>query len=113
VNAQGRLTSRLLKAGVSELIDHGQEVVVLFSVLNVQNHAVELMPPQVQLGGKVKKGAIVHHSVWSNSEQLPVEDFRMSRRRLSSTGLLFRDQFAPILLSGLRHLSNIRALMGQ
>ena len=55
---------------------------MLFSVVNVQSHAVELMPPQVQLGGKVKKGAIVHHVVWSNSEQLPVEDFRMSQRRI-------------------------------
>ena len=55
---------------------------MLFSVVNVQNHAVELMPPQVQLGGKVKKGTIVRHSVWSNSEQLPVEDFRMSQRRI-------------------------------
>jgi len=73
---------QLLKAGVSEVIDQGKEVVVLFSVLNVQSHAVELMPPQVQLGGKVKKGAIVHHVVWSNSEQLPVEDFRMSQRRI-------------------------------
>lgn len=73
---------QILKAGVSEVIDHGQEVVVLFSVLNVQDHAVELMPPQVQLGGKVKKGTIVHHLVWSNSEQLPVEDFRMNRRRI-------------------------------
>jgi hypothetical protein len=26
--------------------------------------------------------AIVRHKVWSNSEQLPVEEFRMSRRRL-------------------------------
>ena len=73
---------QLLKAGVSEVIDQGKEVVVLFSVVNVQSHAVELMPPQVQLGGKVKKGTIVHHSVWSNSEQLPVEDFRMSQRRI-------------------------------
>jgi len=30
----------------------------------------------------VKKGTIMRHSVWSNSEQLPVEDFRMSRRRI-------------------------------
>jgi len=30
----------------------------------------------------VKKGTIVRHSVWSNSEQLPVEDFRMSQRRI-------------------------------
>src|ERR1035438_6533953 len=57
---------QILKAGVSEVIDQGKEVVVLFSVVNVQEHAVELMPPQVQLGGKVKKGAIVRHSVWSN-----------------------------------------------
>jgi len=73
---------QILKAGVSEVIDQGKEVVVLFSVVNVQEHAVELMPPQVQLGGKVKKGTIVRHSVWSNSEQLPVEDFRMSQRRV-------------------------------
>src|SRR5271157_4615728 len=73
---------QILKAGVSEVIDQGKDVVVLFSVVNVQNHAVELMPPQVQLGGKVKKGTIVRHFVWSNSEQLPVEDFRMSQRRI-------------------------------
>ena len=73
---------QMLKAGVSEVIDQGKEVVVLFSVVNVQNHAVEVMPPQVQLGGKVKKGTIRHHYVWSNSEQLPVEDFRMSQRRI-------------------------------
>jgi hypothetical protein len=73
---------QILKAGVSEVIDQGKEVVVLFSVLNVQDHAVQLMAPQVQLAGKVTKGAIVRHKVWSNSEQLPVEDFRLSRRRL-------------------------------
>jgi hypothetical protein len=73
---------QILKGGVSEVIDQGKEVVVLFSVVNVQEHAVELMPPQVQLGGKVKKGTFVRHSVWSNSEQLPVEEFRMSQRRI-------------------------------
>lgn len=73
---------QLLKAGVSEVTDQGKEVVVLFSVVNVQDHAVELMPPQIQLAGKVKKGAVVKHRVWSNSEQLPVEEFRMSGRRL-------------------------------
>jgi hypothetical protein len=74
--------NRILKAGVSEVIDQGKQVVVLFSAVNLQEHAVELMPPQVQLAGKVKKGAIVRHKVWSNSEQLPVEAFRLSRRRL-------------------------------
>ena len=44
-----------LKAGVSEVIDGGKAVIVLFSVLNPSSHAIELMPPQVQLGGKIKK----------------------------------------------------------
>ena len=71
-----------LKAGVSEVIDQGREVVVLFSVINMQDHAVEIMPPQVQLAGTARKGKIFRRSVWANSEQLPVTDFRMSRRRI-------------------------------
>jgi hypothetical protein len=72
----------LVKTGVSEVIDQGSAVVVLFSAVNVQDHAVELMPPQIQLGGMKKGGTIIRKSRWSTSEQLPVTDFRMSRRRL-------------------------------
>jgi len=72
----------LVKTGVSEVIDQGSEVVVLFSAVNVQDHAVELMPPQIQLGGMKKSGKIIRKSRWSTAEQLPVTDFRMSRRRL-------------------------------
>jgi hypothetical protein len=72
----------LIKAGVSEVIDQGSTVVVLFSALNAEAHAVELMPPQIQLGGMKKTGKIIRTSRWSIAEQLPVTDFRMSRRRL-------------------------------
>ncbi len=72
----------LVKTGVSEVLDQGSAVVVLFSVVNVQDHAVELMPPQIQLGGMKKGGMIIRKSRWSTSEQLPVSDIRMSRRRL-------------------------------
>ena len=72
----------LVKTGVSEVIDQGSAVVVLFAAVNVQDHAVELMPPQIQLGGMKKGGMIIRKSRWSTSEQLPVTDFRMSRRRL-------------------------------
>jgi hypothetical protein len=72
----------LVKTGVSEVIDQGSEVVILFSVMNVQDHAVELMPPQIQLGGMKRSGKIVRKSRWSTAEQLPVTDFRISRRRL-------------------------------
>jgi hypothetical protein len=73
---------QILKAGVSDVVDQGRDVIVLFSVVNVQDHAIELMPPQVQIGGKIKKGKIVRHAEWSNSEQLPVQEFRMSQRRI-------------------------------
>ena len=66
-----------VKAGVSEVLDEGDDVVVLFSVVNQANHAIEILPPQVQLGGKVKKK-------WTTAEQLHVIDFRLSTRRLGA-----------------------------
>ena len=74
----------LVKAGVSEVIDQGREVVVLFSVMNPQTHAIELMPPQIQLGGKVKSGKVIKHSTWGTSEQYPIADYRLSRRRIGA-----------------------------
>jgi hypothetical protein len=73
-----------LRTGISEVIDGGQEVIVLFSVVNTSKHAILLMPPQVQLGGKNKTGKIVKHDRWSAAEQLAVADFRLSRRRVGA-----------------------------
>jgi hypothetical protein len=74
--------SDYLKAGVSEVLDHGREVVVLFSVVNPQEQAIEILPPQVQLAGRVKKGFLIKHKKWGTSEQLAVKEFLLSRRRL-------------------------------
>jgi hypothetical protein len=71
-----------VRAGVSEVIDGGQQVIVLFSAVNPTQHAILLVPPQVQLGGK-SKGGKLHHSRWTTAEQLAVEDFRLSTRRLA------------------------------
>ena len=73
-----------LRTGISEVIDGGQEVIVLFSIVNTSKHAILLMPPQVQLGGKNKTGKIVKHDRWSAAEQLAVADFRLSRRRVGT-----------------------------
>src|SRR6266700_6084317 len=71
-----------LRAGVSEVIDGGQHVVVLFSVVDTSKKPILLMPPQVQLGGKEKTGKLIKHERWSTAEQLSVADFRLSRRRI-------------------------------
>lgn len=73
-----------VKAGVSEVIDQGREVVVLFSVMNPQTHAIELMPPQIQLGGKLRSGKVIKHSTWGTAEQYPIADYRLSRRRVGA-----------------------------
>ncbi len=71
-----------LRTGISEVIDHGQQVIVLFSVVNTGKHAILLMPPQVQLGGRSRTGFVFRHYKWSTAEQLPIVDYRLSERRI-------------------------------
>jgi hypothetical protein len=71
-----------VRAGVSRVIDGSQQVVVLFSVVNPTRHAILLMSPQVQLGGRTISGKLIRHEKWSTAEQLQVLDFRLNRRRL-------------------------------
>jgi hypothetical protein len=71
-----------VRAGISRVIDGGQQVVVLFSIINPTKHAILLMPPQVQLGGRTTSGRLIRHEKWSTAEQLQVLDFRLNRRRL-------------------------------
>lgn len=73
-----------VRVGVSEVTDQGRTVVVLFSVVNPQERAIEILPPQIQLAGKVRRGFIVRRSRWGTSIQLPVKEFRLSRRRLGA-----------------------------
>lgn len=75
-----------IRAGVSQVIDGGQDVIVLFSVVNPQSHAILLMPPQVQLGGETRQGKLIKHSRWTSAEQLPVIVYRLSTQRLASGG---------------------------
>ena len=72
----------LLRAGVGRVIDGGHQVIVLFSVFNPTKQAVLLMPPQVQLGGTISSGKLFRHKKRSTAEQLPVLDFRLSKRRI-------------------------------
>ena len=79
-NTQGDL----VRAGISEVIDGGQRVMVLFSAVNTSKHPILLMPPQIQLGGTTRSGKLIKHDRWLSAEQLPVIEFRWSRRRIGS-----------------------------
>lgn len=71
-----------VQVGISEVIDEGSAVVVLFSVVNPQSQAIEILAPQIQLAGRIRTGFLIRRSRWGTSEQLPVTESRLSRRRL-------------------------------
>lgn len=71
-----------VRAGVGRVIDDGDEVIVLFSVVNPTKQPILLMPPQVQLAGRTTTGKLIRHRKWLTSGQLPVLDYRLSRTRL-------------------------------
>jgi hypothetical protein len=77
-------TGDRVRAGVGEVVDGGERVIVLFSAVNPTGQSILIMPPQVQLGGKVKSGKIIRRSRWTIAEQLPVLSFRLSKRRLAA-----------------------------
>lgn len=72
-----------LRTGISEVLDGGQQVIVLFSVVNTSKHAILLMPPQIQLGGRDRSGKLIKRERWSTAEQLAVIDSRLSKRRIA------------------------------
>jgi len=72
-----------LRTGVSEVLDDGQQVIVLFSVINSSKNTILLMPPQIQLGGRDRSGKLIKREHWSTAEELAVTDSRLSKRRIA------------------------------
>lgn len=71
-----------VRAGVAEVVENGDEVIVLFSVVNPQRRSIEVLAPQVQLAGAVRKGFPVKRTRWATSEQIVVRDYRLSRQKI-------------------------------
>jgi hypothetical protein len=65
------------------VIEQGSKLIVLFSVLGGESGTAELVPPQVQLGGRTNSG-IFRRARWTTAEQLPVQAYLMSSRRLGA-----------------------------
>jgi hypothetical protein len=69
--------------GVGEVIERGSRFIVSFSVINSKSDPVELVPPQVQLAGQSKSSSL-HRSRWETVQQIPVETYQWTLRKLKS-----------------------------
>jgi hypothetical protein len=71
-----------IRVGVGDVLEDGSRLIVSFSVMSSKSGAVELVPPQIQLSGRTKSG-LFRRSRWTTVQQLPVQIYRMSQRRLN------------------------------
>ena len=70
-----------IRVGIGPVTDDGSRLLVPFSVLNSKTESIELVSPQVQLAGLSKSG-MFHRSRWTTVQQIPVQAFQISQRRI-------------------------------
>jgi len=69
---------KTLCGGIGKIYEKEREIYVLFTLVNRSNDILEVLTPQVQLAARNHKKGFS-----ARSEQLPVKEYRLSRRRLS------------------------------
>jgi len=74
-----------IRVGIGQVAEDGSRLIVSFSVTSSKSEPAELVSPQVQLSGQTKSG-IFRRTRWTTVQQLPVESYQMSQRRLDPGG---------------------------
>jgi hypothetical protein len=77
----GNLFGDRVRVGIGEVMEEGSRLIVPFSVISRASEVIELVPPQVQLSGQTKPG-IFRRGRYTTVQQLPVETYRLSQRRI-------------------------------
>jgi hypothetical protein len=82
-----------LRVGVGEVLERGSRLIVSFSVVNSGSKTIELVPPQVQLANQTKSG-LFRRTRWNTVQQLPVNRYQISDRRLEPRGASMAPSFS-------------------
>jgi hypothetical protein len=77
-----KLYGSRIRVGIGHVTEQGSQLIVPFSVVSSKSDPIELVPPQVQLAGQAK-GGIFRRIRWNTVQQLRVQAYQMSGRRLS------------------------------
>jgi hypothetical protein len=75
--------NKQIETSLGDVRQWENQVAVCYSVLNPTDHAVEIVPPQIQISGQIqqKKGK-KKKGVDITADQLEIRDFRLSTTRL-------------------------------
>jgi len=82
-SSRGAKSTESILGALGAVSDHGQRMLVTYSVVNTSGHWIEVLPPQVELrspdhdAGKKKK------QKQTLADQVPVQEFRLGARRLA------------------------------
>src|SRR5205814_884713 len=84
-NPDHKTPGKPMLAALGDVHQHGPDTLVAYSVLNTTDHWIEVLPPQIELNSPNidadrKKDKKKHEIL---AEQVPIEDFRLSGRRLA------------------------------
>ena len=79
------LSGERIRVGIGQVLEDGSRLIVSFSVVNSGSERIELVPPQVQLADQGKSGRF-KRSRWNTVQQLPVDGYRISERRIEPRG---------------------------
>jgi len=74
-----------IRVSIGQVIEQDSQLIVLFSVVGSESGIVDLVPPQVQLAGRTSSG-VFGRTRWTTAQQLPVQTYQMSSRRLAARG---------------------------
>jgi hypothetical protein len=74
-----------IRVGIGEVVEHGARMTVSFSVMNPKSVPMESVLPQVQLAN-LNKGGFFKSRRWTTVQQLPIEAYRLSPRRVGPGG---------------------------
>jgi len=84
-NPDHKKPGKPMLAALGDVHQHGPDTLVAYSILNTTDHWIEVLPPQIELNSPNvdtdRKNDKKKHEILA--EQVPVEDFRLSGRRLA------------------------------
>src|SRR5207244_446247 len=71
-----------IHVGIGQVSEDGPRLIVSFSAFGPKSEPAELVPPQIQLSGQAK-GSIFRRVRWTTVQQLPVQTYQMTRRKVN------------------------------